>query len=318
MDVAAPPMLKLALPPPAPLYDESPESLLEPVAFQAQAVSETHAGDMRTWPATRNPVSLKLSILLTVHNREATIAQAISDILNVGYPCAMELIVIDDGSTDGTYDLLSKIDDDRITIFRHRVLQGKSAALRTASSLATGSYVLAFDADPEYSAEDIPRTLRPVLAGRCQVVYGVRLSGYNTVYRSRRHGRGSRLLTLLANVLFDAYVRDLRTGFKLMPRAIFDELTLRERGVGLDTELTALLLKRGVRPFEVPVSYYGGSASAAKEISWRQMAASVRILLRVRLQSGVAGPSRRQCAHDQAYDHAAICSDHPNLYGACR
>jgi dolichol-phosphate hexosyltransferase len=317
MDVAAP-MLKPALLPPAPLYDESLDGLLEPIAFQPHAARETLAGVVRTWPATRNPVALKLSILLTVHNREATIAQTISGILNVGYPCAMQLIVIDDGSTDGTYDLLSKIGDDRVTVFRHRVLQGKSAALRTARSLATGSYLLAFDADPEYLAEDIPRILKPVLAGRCQVVYGVRLSGYNTVYRSRRHRRGGRLLTLLANVLFDACVRDLCTGFKLMPRAIFDELTLRERGVGLDTEMTALLLKRGVRPFEVPVSYYGGSASAAKEISWRQAAACVRILLRVRLRREGAGPVRRQRAHDQAYDNTAICSDYPDLSGACR
>jgi dolichol-phosphate hexosyltransferase len=203
--------------------------MLEPIAFQPEADRETRARGARTWPATRNSVALKLSILLTVHNREATIAQAISDILNVDYPCAMELIVVDDGSTDGTYDLLARIGDDRVTIFRHRVLKGKSAALRTARSLATGSYLLVFDADPEYSARDIPRILRPVLAGRCQVVYGARLSGYNTAYRSRRHGRGNRLLTLLANVLFDARVQDLRTGFKLMSRAIFDELTLRER-----------------------------------------------------------------------------------------
>jgi dolichol-phosphate hexosyltransferase len=316
MDVAAS-ILKPALLSPEPLYDEPLESLLEPIAFQPQADRGSLAPAARSTPAAPNPVAFELSILLTVHNRKATIAQAISDILNVDYPCAVELIVIDDGSTDGSYEPLSKIGDDRVTVFRHRVRQGKSAALRTARSLATGSYLLVFDAGPEYSAEDIPRLLRPVLAGRCQVVHGSRLPGYNTVYRSRRHVWGNRLLTLLANVLFDACVTDLHTGLKLMPRALFDDLMLRERGAGLDTEMTALLLKRGARPFEVPVSYYGGSASAAKEISWRQAAACVRILLRVRLRTGVAGRVHRQRAHDQAYENAAICSEHPNLSETC-
>jgi|HubBroStandDraft_3_1064219.scaffolds.fasta_scaffold00520_5 glycosyltransferase involved in cell wall biosynthesis len=313
MDVAAP-ILKSALLPPAPLYDEPLASLLEPIAFQPQPDTENLGSAARSWPAA---VALKLSILLAVHNQEATIAQAISDILNVDYPCAIQLIVVDDGSTDGTYELLAQIGDDRVAVFRHRVPRGKSAALRTASDLATGSYLLAFDGGPEYSAEDIPRMLRPVLAGRCQVVYGARLPGHNTLYRSRRRVRGNRLLTLLANVLFDACVTDLHTGFKLMPKAIFDELVLRERGVGLDTEMTALLLKRGVRPFEVPVSYYGGPASTAKEISWRQAAACVRILLRVRLRTGVAGRLHRRPVHDRAYSSDVICSDHPNLSEAC-
>jgi dolichol-phosphate hexosyltransferase len=314
---AAPPAFKPALLPAAPFYDEPLESLLEPIAFEPMAARGTHALAMRSRPVPINSVALRLSILVTVHNQKATIAQALNDILNLEYPCAMELIVIDDGSTDGTYDLLTKVGDDRMTAFRHTVHRGKSAALRTASRLATGSYLLALDVGPEYSAEDIPRILRPVLRGRCQVVYGTRPSGYNTVHPSRRQVRRARILTLLANVLFDACVTDPHAGFKLMPRAIFDELELREPGVGLDTEMTALLLKRGVRPFEVPVSYYGGSASAAKEISWRQMAACVRILLRVRLRSGVAGPVRRQRAHDLAHEGAVICSDHPSLSEAC-
>jgi glycosyltransferase involved in cell wall biosynthesis len=268
MDTTAAILEPASLSPP-PLYDEPLESMLEPIAFEPRA----------------DELSLSLSILLTVHNRAATIAQTVSGILAVEYPCAMELIIVDDGSTDGTYELLAAIADDRVTVFRHRARWGKGAALQTATSLATGSYLLAFDAGPEYSAEDIPRILRPVLAGRCQVVYGARLSGYNAVYRSRRYVRGNRLLTLLANVLFDACVRDLHTGVKLIPRAMLGELGLRERGSGLDAEMTAALLKQGVRPFEIPVSYYGGSASAAKGISWRQAADCVRVLLRVRLRA---------------------------------
>jgi len=311
MDVA-PPLLQPGPLSAAPRHGELPEGIAGHMADK-----EYRALAAPRWPATANLVALGLSILVTVRNQEATIAQAVSDILNVDYPCPMELIVVDDASTDGTYDLLARVGDDRVTVYRHLVRRGKSAALQTAGSLAAGSHLLLLDVGPEYSADDIPRVLRPVLTGRCQVVYGARLSGYNTVYRSRRQVRAVRMLTLLANVLFDACVKDLYGGFKLIPRAMFGELTLREGGAGLDTEITALLLKRGVRPFEVPVSYHGGAACAAAEISRRQVAACVGILFRVRLRRRAAGAPHAQHAHDHAYDGAVICSDHPNLSEAC-
>ena len=212
-----------------------------------------------------NPFALKLSILMPVYNAEANVARAVSEVLKVDYPCAIELIVVDDGNTDGTYDRLSMVDDNRVVVYRHELNQGKGAALRTAASLATGSYIVPFNADLEYSAEDIPRLMAPVLKGRCSVVYGTRISGRNTVYHSYRSARGNRLLTQLANILFDACVSDLHTCLKLVPRATFNELALRESGFGLDIELTASLLKRGVRPFEVPVTYYMSPAVGRKK-----------------------------------------------------
>jgi hypothetical protein len=290
-------MMKLAAPVcedvllPAPLYGEPLESMLDPVD------------------------ALRLSILMPVRNAEATIMRAVSDVLNVGYPCPMELVVVDDGSTDGTVDRLAEVHDDRLTVFRHQGRRGKGTALLTAASLAAGSHLMVFDADPDYSAEDIPRILRPVLAGRCQVVYGTRLSGYHAVYPSRQYARGNRLLTFVANVLFDACLSDLHTGLRLVPRAMFGELALREPGSGLGTEMTALLLKQGVRPFEVAVSYHGDSPSSRHEITWRDVVDCIRILLRVRFGHRTAVSAEHR--HGQACDSALTCPDQASLSEAC-
>jgi glycosyltransferase involved in cell wall biosynthesis len=234
----------------------------------------------RVRPGT-SPV--KLSILMCAYNEERTISRAVSEVLAVNYPCDMELIVVDDGSTDATADLLGLVNDPRVTIHRHPRNQGKGAALLSAASLATGTHILPFDADLEYSPDDIARLIWPVLTGRCDVVYGARIFGLNTVYQTYRYAVGNRLLTRMANILFNAYLSDLHTCLKLIPLAIFRSLNLRQSGFGLDTEVTAMLLRTGVRPFEVPVSYYSRSHDEGKKINWRDAMACVSILLKVRL-----------------------------------
>ena len=230
-------------------------------------------------------VPLKLSILMPAYNEERTITQAIEELLRAKYPCDIELIVVDDGSTDQTPALLAQVNDPRVIVHRHPTNLGKGAGLVSAISLATGSHILPFDADLEYSPDDIPKMLVPVVKGRCSVVYGVRLFGANTVYQSYRYAKGNRVLTRLANILFDARLSDLHTCLKLMPLAVMRSFNLREAGFGLDTELTALLLRRGIRPFEVPVSYYSRSRAQGKKITWRDAAVCVWVLLRVRLRS---------------------------------
>jgi hypothetical protein len=126
--------------------------------------------------------------------------------------------------------------------------------------------------------------LDPIVRGRCSVVYGTRLFGYNTVYRSYWFAIGNKALTHLANLLFDAYLSDLHTCLKLVPRQLLQSLQLRETGFGLDTEVTALLLRSGIRPFEVPVNYFGRSRSEGKKINWRDAVACAWILLRVRFR----------------------------------
>ena len=224
----------------------------------------------------------KISILMCAFNEQQRIEQAINEVLSTNYPCDVEVIVVDDGSTDDTALLAEKVSDPRLTVYRHEVNKGKGSALRTAASYATGTHMLPFDADLEYSAEDIPRVIEPLIKRRYQVVYGARIFGFNTVYQSYRYAVGNRMFTRLANVLFDASICDLHTCLKLVPLALFQNLDLRETGFGLDTELTAMLLRLGIRPFEVPISYYSRSHAQGKKINWRDALVCVAILFRVR------------------------------------
>ena len=226
--------------------------------------------------------NLKLSIIMAAYNEQETIEQAISEILEVDYPCDMELIVIDDGSKDDTPNLLADIDDPRVTVFRHEKNLGKGAAILTGVDLASGTHILPFDADLEYTPEDILKLLEPVLRGRCSVVFGVRLFGYNTVYRSYIYAVGNRMLTRITNIMFGACLSDLHTCLKLIPTDLFRSIRLSETGFGLDTEISASLLRRGVRPFEVPVSYFSRSHEEGKKITWRDAFACLWILMRVR------------------------------------
>jgi glycosyltransferase involved in cell wall biosynthesis len=227
---------------------------------------------------------IKISILMCAYNEHRTIRRAVHEVLAADYPCEIELIVVDDGSKDATAEIVAEIADPRIILHKHAQNTGKGAALRTAASLATGTHVLPFDADLEYSPKDIPRLVEPLLTGRFEVVYGTRLFGYNTVYQSFRYAAGNRFLTTLTNVMFDAYLSDMHTCLKLMPLRLFNGLSLTENRFGLDTEVTAALLRLGFRPFEVPISYYSRSHAQGKKINSRDAVKCLCILFRVRFK----------------------------------
>jgi len=258
---------------------------------------------------------LKLSILMAAYNEESTITRAIDEILEADCPCEIELIVVDDGSTDTTPMLLSRVDDPRVMVLRHTANQGKGAALLAAASLATGTHILPFDADLEYAAEDISRVLEPILKGRCEVVYGVRLFGCNTVYRTYLYAAGNRLLTRMANVLYNAHLTDLHTCLKLIPLMLLRSLDLNEKGFGLDSEITARLLRQGIRPFEVPVSYYGRSHAEGKKITWRDAVSCTRILLRVRLRVRSRDEPAVGCPREGERSRIAISEPNSELIG---
>jgi glycosyltransferase involved in cell wall biosynthesis len=298
------------------LHKVNVESPSETITLHAEACLRKMELTNPRQDVTFSSYPFKLSILMPAFNAEATIMQAIDEVLETDYPCPIELIVVDDGSTDRTWVLLSGIDDSRVIKHRHTANCGGGKALLSAASLATGSHVLPFAADLEYSAADIPKIVAPVLAGRCNVVYGTRLSGCNTVYQSYRHAIGNRLVTRLANMLFDASISDLHTCLKLIPSALLKELTLSESGFGLGAEITGLLLRRGVRPFEVSVSYYGRPRAQGKKVYLRDAITCVRILLRGRFWSRPS-TSKRSHENDRPYDIASAVLDQAALSDTC-
>jgi glycosyltransferase involved in cell wall biosynthesis len=229
---------------------------------------------------------LKLSILIPAYNEAATVGVAVKRLLDIRYPCDVELVIVNDGSADDTMDVLSSIDDPRVVVAEHPVNRGKGAAVRTAASLATGDYMLVFDADLEYSADDILSLLAPLQRGDAEVVYGVRTFGASTAH-SFWFVIGNRVNTFTANALFNTWISDLHSCLKMLPIAMFRELPVKENGFGLDTELTAMLLARGVRPYEVPIHYKARSREEGKKLTWGDGVEATWILLRVRMKKAV-------------------------------
>src|SRR5450631_2871673 len=225
---------------------------------------------------------VKLSVLMPVYNERATLASAVKEVLNVDAPCEIELVVVDDGSTDGTRDLYQSLGDDpRVKVHLHERNQGKGAAIRTAATVATGDYVIMCDADLEYTPAEIPSLLAPVIAGQAEVVYGTRMFGSHNAY-SYAYVLGNKGVTTFANVLFNCYISDLETCFKLIPTALYRELGIRETGFGMEAEVTGKLLRRGIRPYEVPISYRARSREAGKKLTARDGVEALWILFRER------------------------------------
>jgi glycosyltransferase involved in cell wall biosynthesis len=251
------------------------------IAGLARTVCERPHG----WPdaAKRRHRPVRLSVVVPAYNEEATIADVLEDLLLLQVPCEMEVVVVDDGSSDNTAGILAAIHHPRLRVIRHERNRGKGSALMTGMMAATGTHLLPFDADSEYDAGDVPRLLEPVIRLRADVVYGARIPGMNTIFSSCWYPVGSWLTTWVANALFSSRLKDLHTCLKLVPLQIARDMALREAGFGMDTEVTARLLKMGLRPLEVPVSYHGRSRAEGKKIRWWDGIKCLAVLLRVRL-----------------------------------
>jgi glycosyltransferase involved in cell wall biosynthesis len=225
---------------------------------------------------------VKLSIVMPVYNEAPTVQSAIKGVLDVDYPCSVELVIVDDASTDGTAEILDALADERVVKLRHPVNRGKGAAVRTAVAAATGDYIEFFDADLEYRPEDIPELLKPALRGEAQVVYGNRTFGSHSAY-SYWYVIGNKYVTTVANILFNSYIGDYATCLKLMPTELYRSLDIRSDGFAMDAEITGKLLARRIRPFEVPIAYRARSREAGKKITWRDGVKAVGILVLIRI-----------------------------------
>jgi glycosyltransferase involved in cell wall biosynthesis len=220
---------------------------------------------------------------MPVYDEEARVAHAVKQALDVAYPCEIELVVVDDGSHDGTADVLGRVDDPRVTVASHSRNQGKGAAVRTGADAATGDYMVILDADLEYDPLDIARLIEPVLDGRAEVVYGNRSFGSHSSF-SFWYVMGNKAVTTFGNILFNCYLGDLETCYKLMPLELFRSLGVRAKGFGLEAEVTGKLLRRGIRPYEVPISYRARSREEGKKITWKDGVEALWILTRERFR----------------------------------
>jgi glycosyltransferase involved in cell wall biosynthesis len=228
---------------------------------------------------------VKLSILVPVYNEASTVVRAFERLRAVEYPCDVEFVVVDDGSNDGSSGIVDGFaGDPRFVVEHHGVNRGKGAAVRTAVELATGDWVVMCDADLEYDPSDIPRLLAPVIAGQASVVYGTRSFGAHTAY-SFWYVVGNKTVTMFANLLFDCWISDLETCFKLMPTSLYRSLDVRSAGFGMEAEVTGKLLRRGVRPYEVPISYTARSREEGKKLTYKDGIAALWILIRARAAS---------------------------------
>jgi glycosyltransferase involved in cell wall biosynthesis len=243
---------------------------------------------------------VRLSVLMPVYNEAATVVAAVKSVLDVAYPCEMELVIVDDGSRDQTPQLLAGLQDERIVLRRHQRNQGKGAAVRTAAEAATGDYMIICDADLEYAPQEIPRLLAPVLRGDAQVVYGTRTFGSHTAY-SFWYVLGNKAVTMSANVLFNTWISDLETCFKLLPLELYRQLDIRSAGFGTEAEITGKLLKRRLLPYEVPISYKARPRQQGKKLTWRDGVAALWILTSIRL--GLERGHRRRSGRHQPAPH---------------
>ena len=221
-----------------------------------------------------------LSVVVPVYNERATIEEIIRRTLAV--PVRIELIVVDDGSKDGTRELVSALREkhDFRLIFQDRN-QGKGAALRRGFQEVSGDIVVIQDADLEYSPEEYPQLIELICQGRADVVYGSRFLGRHRVFLFT-HYLGNRLLTGITNVLYNTMLSDMETCYKVMRTEVIRSMTLRSDSFGIEPELTAKIFKRGYRVYEVPITYDGRGYEEGKKITWRDGFVALWVLLKYR------------------------------------
>ena len=224
----------------------------------------------------------EITIAMPAYNERATIERAVQSVLDAELP-SYELLVVDDGSTDGTQEILANGSwPAHVRVLQHERNRGKGEALRTAVREARGRYTTVLDADLEYRADDIPALIEPLRSGDARAVFGTRGFQSHSAY-SFWYVVGNRGVALAANMIYNSWISDIMTGHKAIETELFRSLELRERGFAIEAEITARLLSRGVRIYEVPVIYRARSREEGKKLTALDGVRVIITLLRCRI-----------------------------------
>ena len=224
---------------------------------------------------------MKLSVLIPVFNEKQTVLKVIEAVQGVDLQVEKEIVVVDDGSTDGTRELLETYEAPNVRKVFHARNRGKGAAVATALEHAEGDIVLIQDADLEYSPSDYPVLLEPILAGKADVVYGTRFLGPHRVFMFW-HYTANRFLTFVTNLLYNTMLTDMETCYKVFRVDVLRSFRLKSRSFDLEPEITAKVFKRSYKTFEVPISYNGRSYEEGKKITWRDAVVALWTLVKYR------------------------------------
>jgi glycosyltransferase involved in cell wall biosynthesis len=239
----------------------------------------TTTDDMQELPPPRTYSTL--SVIMPVFNERATVAEIIRRMRAVDLPVTLQVIVVDDGSSDGSDKVLRAVEDSTVRVISHKQNRGKGAAIRTGMEVATGDLLLIQDADLEYDPDDWPRLLDPILKGKARVVYGSRFTGERKNMMPL-HWFGNRLLSLVTNMLYSSTLSDMETCYKLFDAQAIEGMTIVSDRFDFEPEITAKVLRRGHRIYEVPISYAGREADEGKKITWRDGFSALVALVRFR------------------------------------
>ena len=226
--------------------------------------------------------TFKVTIVIPVYNERDTILTVLDAV--EATPVPKEIVVVDDGSTDGTRDVLSSLQRADVKVVLHEKNMGKGAALQTGFSHATGDIVMIQDADLEYDPEEYPVLLKPILDGRADVVYGSRFAGHGA-HRVLYfwHYVGNRFLTLMSNLFTNLNLTDMETCYKVFTREALKGVHIQEKRFGFEPEITAKMARKKLRIYEVPISYYGRTYEEGKKINWKDGVRAIWCILKYNL-----------------------------------
>lgn len=233
-----------------------------------------------------------LSVIIPVYNERATIEELLRRVSSVEIPLQKEIIIVDDGSRDGTRELLAELEPAvncspriRLKLVFQEKNQGKGAAIRSGLRHSSGDLVIIQDADLEYDPQDYQQLLKPILDGEADAVFGNRFHGGSHRVLYFWHAQANRMLTLVANMLTNLNLGDMEVGYKIFRRDVFDRIALRSNRFGFEPEITVKLARLNCRIYEVPISYHGRTYEEGKKIGWKDGAAVIYHLLRARFDS---------------------------------